>query len=640
MKLRYLFASLLAALALVACQDELTGPLDEVQVSQSYVGIPANGGQTTVTVNATGSWNFSDVPEWLTISPAQGSAGETAVTFSAQKAEATREATVLLNCGNGQQHINVIQMTQKVELPITLTKDITEEGKIYRAQGTVANISNTQYGNWDLVDESGSIYVYGTLDAQGATKNFLSLGLEAGDKVIVEGPYKLYNGTRELVDVTVIDIEKSLVKVEAEADTIAIEGGVAAVELTAKGALKVAIPDDSKSWISISGVSVDGNKAVVSFDVAANAGGNRTANVKFTVGESTVESPIFQLGSIVEISVADFLSKEVGTALFKLSGKVANLQTGDYGNFDLVDATGSVYVYGLTATPQTKNDKSFPTLGIKEGDWVTLVGTRADYKGTAQVGGPAYYISHKGHTEATVADFLAKETGDAYYKLTGTISNLQAGDYGNFDLTDETGTVYVYGLTVAPVAKNDKSFPKLGLKDGDKITLVGTRAEYKGTAQVGGPAYFIEKLEGTTPEEPETPGALTVKADVMPSEYVKDAEGNYAESKVKVGDVEFAVLTVANYGDGIQIRKEGGYIKNVTSLKNIKSIKLTFNPDKSFYPSNLEMTSGETTITPAVDETAKTATYDFSKGTYADFKLANTSGYAVYLSSIEISYGE
>ena len=31
--------------------------------------------------------------------------------------------------------------------------------------------------------------------------------------------------------------------------------------------------------------------------------------------------------------------------------------------------------------------------------------------------------------------------------------------------------------------------------EGDKIVIVGTRAEYKGTAQVGGPAYFIKKAE-------------------------------------------------------------------------------------------------------------------------------------------------
>jgi hypothetical protein len=68
--------------------------------------------------------------------------------------------------------------------------------------------------------------------------------------------------------------------------------------------------------------------------------------------------------------------------------------------------------------------------------------------------------------------------------------------YGNFDIVDESGSVYVYGLTKAPVAKNDKSFASLGLKEGDKVTIVGTRAAYNGSAQVGGPAYYISHEAG------------------------------------------------------------------------------------------------------------------------------------------------
>ena len=34
-------------------------------------------------------------------------------------------------------------------------------------------------------------------------------------------------------------------------------------------------------------------------------------------------------------------------------------------------------------------------MGLKEGDTVTLIGTRTSFNGTIQVGGPAYYVSHK-----------------------------------------------------------------------------------------------------------------------------------------------------------------------------------------------------------------------------------------------------
>ena len=49
--------------------------------------------------------------------------------------------------------------------------------------------------------------------------------------------------------------------------------------------------------------------------------------------------------------------------------------------------------------------------------------------------------------EATVAEFLAaKEDDTTLYRLRGTITNVAETSFGNFDLTDETGTVYIYGL--------------------------------------------------------------------------------------------------------------------------------------------------------------------------------------------------
>ena len=81
-----------------------------------------------------------------------------------------------------------------------------------------------------------------------------------------------------------------------------------------------------------------------------------------------------------------------------------------------------------------------------------------------------------------------------YYELTGTITDLVNTTYGNFDLTDETGTVYVWGLTKSFIAvgttENDLSFASLGLNEGDKITIRGLRNSYNGKPEVHG-AYFV-----------------------------------------------------------------------------------------------------------------------------------------------------
>ena len=118
----------------------------------------------------------------------------------------------------------------------------------------------------------------------------------------------------------------------------------------------------------------------------------------------------------------------------------------------------------------------------------------------------------------TVAEFIAApESTEVYYELTGTIGGTINTQYGNFDLTDETGTVYVYGLTKEFIAvgstSNDNSYASLGLNEGDKITLRGFRGSYKGKIEVMG-AYFVKLVSkgeggndnpggntgGTTPE--------------------------------------------------------------------------------------------------------------------------------------------
>ena len=526
MKLRNIFTALaVAALTFVGCQEE-DRFLDEVQVSQSLVTLDVNGGSADITVTATADWKIAEVkdvwpevvtrdedgnvtataPSWLKANVTSGAAGETKVTFSAEATTETRELVLNLECAGATQQLRVLQMAEKIETPMSTCAQVIagEDGKIYRIKGVCTSIANTTYGNWYIDDGTGVVYVYGTL-YQGATKQFEKLGLEVGDIVTIEGPRKDYSGTIEMIDVTVLDIEKSLIKVEKvlPEGPISLEGGKTTAILTVKdGDFSVVIPEDA-SWLTAGEPYTVGTSTFIDLTAAPNEGGARKTTVTFKtkVGEKeyVAMADIEQEGAIAEVTVADFLAKPEGTALYKLTGKVGKIANTTYGNFDLIDATGKVLVYGLTNNGAIgSNDKKFAELGIKEGDVVTIIGTRAAYNGTAQVGGTAYLVSHRGSTEVTVAEFLAKEKSkDNWYKLTGKVTGLKTGNYGNFHLVDETGSVYVYGLTVAPVEKNDQSFPTLGIKEGDIVTLVGTRDRYDSAKvpeekeQVGGRGYYI-----------------------------------------------------------------------------------------------------------------------------------------------------
>jgi RPA family protein len=506
MKLRYIFSALAAAaLAFVGCQEEERF-LDELQVSQSIIALPIEGGQAVIDVTAVDNWEITDIPEWVTVSPATGAAGTTQVVFSAAEGKETREAILYINVRDVQQVLNVMQMAEKVELPFTDCQTVLKEniaGKNYKCKGTITDLTNyDKYGCFYINDGTATVYVYGSM-------NPTQFKPEVGDIISFEGPWTSYGN---FDDVTILSLEKSLIKLEKvlPSTPLPLEGGVATALLTVKeGDVTVEIPEADQAWLSAGEPAAIGGMTSIELTAAPNEGGARTSTVTFKVNvggkDYIAMADIEQLGAIAAVSVADFLAAAEGTSLYKLTGVVKNIANTTYGNFDLVDATGSVYVYGLTnAGAVGANDKSFASLGINEGDVVTIIGTRASYKGTAQVGGTAYLVSHDvAATQITVADFLAKSKDSSVrYKLTGKITSLKTGNYGNFHLQDETGSVYVYGLTTSLVAKNDQSFPKLGLKEGDIVTIVGTRDRYDNAKvenekdQVGGPAYYVSHEAG------------------------------------------------------------------------------------------------------------------------------------------------
>ncbi|MBR6246084.1 MAG: Ig-like domain-containing protein, partial [Bacteroidales bacterium] len=146
--------------------------------------------------------------------------------------------------------------------------------------------------------------------------------------------------------------------------------------------------------------------------------------VNVTVSEPTVnpsDDPIVE--EIKVVTVAEFLAEDPFTDYtkaqkYQLTGTITSIANTTYGNINLEDETGSIYVYGLTATEQglksntaANNDKSFASLNLKAGDTVTIVGYRYVYasSNTDQVLG-AYYVSHVAGDAITELTFKASAT--------------------------------------------------------------------------------------------------------------------------------------------------------------------------------------------------------------------------------------
>ena len=490
MKIKNILVSLVAIAALAAgCnQIEPDHYLSTVTVSSSYVALNMGGGSSNITVDATESWSIPTAPDWLTISPTSGGAGSSNITFSAGSTLDGRTAEIKINCGGKTQIINIIQGLAVVS-PATCAEVIAgPDSKTYQVTGTCVSIANTNYGNLYLQDATGEIYIYGTVNAAGSYA-WSSFGIEVGDEVTVSGPKTTYNGTVELVDVQVINVNKSLIKVEEvdpEDGVLPIEGGVLTVKLSNKGTgIYVDAPAD---WLTIS--SISGN--TVKFQAAPNAGGDRDTKIVFQTksGSKTyqTELTVAQKGAIVECSVADFLAAEVSSTQYRVTGIITNVANTSYGNVYIRDWSGEAYVYGIGA----KGD--FEKLGLKVGDIVTLVGNRGEYKGSPQMTG-AQFENVIPVTEVSIAEFLTKEDSkDVYYMVTGVLDEIANSTYGNVYINDGEGNrLYSYGVYPGWGATGDARKGLLGDKDikvGDKLTIIGPKSTYNGTPQINGGLYF------------------------------------------------------------------------------------------------------------------------------------------------------
>ena len=498
MKLKNIFPFLIAILALMtSCTDEETMTLlNEIQVSSSYVAIPVNGGSTSITVTTQDRWTVEKVTttknkvEWLTISSTSGGAGESTLTFSALSTLDGRTAEVLIQCGGKTQRINIIQGLSKIATATCAEVIAGPDSKTYQATGVCTSIANTTYGNWYLADNTGTIYIYGTLDKKGQTKNFLSLGIEVGDEITVQGPKTTYNGIVELIDVTVITINKSLVKVDSlQNAALPVEGGDFIAYLTCKGqGVSVEIPDDAKSWLSISSIQSAGTNTVVKFKAEANDGGDRNTTLTFSTTDGTKnytsQTSLTQKGAIIKATIAEFLAAPVGNMQYRLSGVITSIANTTYGNLYLKDFSGETYVYGI---------QDFAKKGLKVGDIITIVGKRAEYKGTPQVGS-AVLENSVPVTSATIAEVLAKpDDANKYFMVTGVIKSINTGDYGNLYIKDGDSEIYVYGCYPGYGATgNDRKglIAAKGIKVGDTLTVIAPKSSYNGVAQLLNGIYF------------------------------------------------------------------------------------------------------------------------------------------------------
>ena len=265
-----------------------------------------NGDDEDVTTYATWSYN----PEKL-------SQGDTEVEVTAEYSDKSASKTIT--------GLTVNPIPDK-----TIAEFIAAGGTRCYLEGTVSNITNTTFGNFDLTDASGKIYVYGCLTPAGESKKFSELGVSANDKIKVIAEQYTEHNTQGDEAINVVFVSKmSAVQITIAGKTME-QGSNWTIEVETNPAAAVAnISYEIKDDGSDAFVSLAGNV------ITANAVGTATIIASIPAGEGYLANSIeFQVEVVAAGSVANVvilaeyngkyyaLNNEAGTTTVELNNGI------------------------------------------------------------------------------------------------------------------------------------------------------------------------------------------------------------------------------------------------------------------------------------------------------------------------------
>ena len=213
-----------------------------------------------------------------------------------------------------------------------------------------------------------------------------------------------------------------------------------------------------------------------------NSSGNSSESISFSSFTPTSDNfndpdPNAQQKTIGQMLSANGKSNNT-TTLYRITGIAQWPKNTNYGNFDLTDSSGYVYVYGCSKNKSTisksgntysyTNDKSFSSMNIKPGDEITMEGLYVWYTypgksyGYAEFQGYVTSIKRNGQSDIQGVNYTTSETysGSYYNSVSGQTGSTLLTSLHN--LMDSTHNNYVsYSSLDSHFYSSDKSGTKV-----------------------------------------------------------------------------------------------------------------------------------------------------------------------------------
>ena len=253
-------------------------------------------------------------------------------------------------------------------------------------------------------------------------------------------------------------------------------------------------------WIkSYTKEGFDNGTITLDFDVNSNSETDRTAEIVVSTKTMQIKLQLTQTkGEAVEdakvVTMEQFNQAQGGDELYMLSGFVDIIVSATYGSVILSDHSGKALVYCLK-TSKDGEDAKFNTLGVKVGDFITVIGRKGVFGADAELV-DGYYVSHKGIGSTNIEDYNAKPDGSFnWYKVKGTVKSISNSSKGTLQLEDATGTVDVENIFSAYGAPAT-SFGDLNITVGSDLTIIACE---KNNGKITSAIYLKHSAPKLTP---------------------------------------------------------------------------------------------------------------------------------------------
>ncbi len=504
MKLRNLIFAAFAMVFAIACENtkEDLG-LPKIDLGTEELVFDIAGGEKNVTFVATRDWMVENNAEWIAVAPASGSASSKEQTISVTVLENTkmdREAEVVITIGMASRSFKVKQSGpggSADQLVIYFNDFDKEEAQKKYGSGSSYPYLD-QFDGWRNEKGTGIAgvsYSYNGMSTRSNSTSDSNYSDYAGS-----GSNNLFFGSNAYFAISGIALNGTTdIALTFGTEKYSQDNG----SLFTPSEFHIWLSQDAKKWVELTEYTFAGtaegrwNVASSTFSVPSStknlsicfsvdvASSYRIDDLSIAVSETAGKAVDFSNAAekdfgtggstggdvptnITDVTVAQFNEKPVSTTdWYRLKGTVGGPINTTYGNFDIIDETGKVYVYGISNWSEFKSK-------VAEGGSIVVVGNRGDYNGKIEVL-KGYIESYDGQGAENPGggDDPVEETGE--YDPQGITWTLGTNAYDKTSGGTSIQTAVVNGVKVNNLLKIGA-----GSKVGDATIHIPA-----GTAKVG-----------------------------------------------------------------------------------------------------------------------------------------------------------